>query len=314
MTAPTTTTPTTAPTTRPRRRDQLHGGRFGLLAVLPFAVFMLVFAAYPLVQLVRMSLSDVSVRDGVFSWDFGTLANFARIADDALAGSSAVTTAVFIAATVPLTLVLGTLVAVLVDRSPLLGPIARTVVLWPAVVAPVVVSLIWLLILSPSIGSLNRLLEDVGLPRQGWLGSETGAMMSIILVDVWHWTPVVFLLVYTALQGIDGQILEAARVDGASEGQIFWRVVLPLLTPALVAAALIRLVMGVKAFDEMFLLTRGDPGDATTLVSLHIRNVFFDRLELGYGAAFSLAVVVFVAVLLLVTALVRRTVRQGEAT
>jgi multiple sugar transport system permease protein len=89
--------------------------------------------------------------------------------------------------------------------------------------------------------------------------------------------------------------------------------VLPLLTPALVAAALIRLVMGVKAFDEMFLLTRGGPGDATTLVSLHIRNVFFDRLELGYGAAFSLAVVLFVAVLLLVTALVRRTVRQGAA-
>ena len=79
------------------------------------------------------------------------------------------------------------------------------------------------------------------------------------------------------------------------------------------AAALIRLVMGVKAFDEMFLLTGGGPGNATTLVSLHIRNVFFDRLELGYGAAFSLAVVAFVAVLLLVTVLVRRTARQGAA-
>jgi multiple sugar transport system permease protein len=294
-------------------RNRLHGGRFGLLAVVPFAAFMLLFAVYPFVQVVRMSFSDVRIQQGVFLWDFGTLANLARIAEDPLALSSAVTTTVFIAATVPLTIVLGTLLAVLVDRSALLGPIARTLVLWPAVVAPVVVSLIWLLILSPSIGSLNRLLEDVGLPRQGWLGSEAGALLSIILVDVWHWTPVVFLLVYTALQGIDHQILEAARVDGAGERQIFWRVVLPLLVPALAAAALIRLVMGVKAFDEMFLLTRGGPGDATTLVSLHIRNVFFDRLELGYGAAFSLAVVVFVAVLLVVAAGVRRSVRQAGA-
>jgi multiple sugar transport system permease protein len=298
---------------RPHAVSPLHGGRFGMVAVVPFVVFMLMFAVYPLAQVVRMSLSDVQIQQGVFRWDFGTLANFARMFHDALAMSSAVTTAVFIVLTVPLTLVLGTLLAVLVDRSALFGPIARNLALWPAVVAPVVVSLIWLLILSPSIGSLNRLLIDLGLPPQGWLGSEAGAMLAIVLVDVWHWTPVVFLLVYTALKGIDDQILEAARVDGAGEQQIFWRVVLPLLTPALAAAALIRLVMGVKAFDEMYLLTRGGPGDATTLVSLHIRNVFFDRLELGYGAAFSLTVVLFVIVVLLISVAVRRTVRQGSA-
>jgi multiple sugar transport system permease protein len=305
---------TTASTARrPRGRSPLHGGRFGLLAVLPFIAFMLLFAVYPLTQVVRMALSHVEIQNGAFIWDFGTLANFARMFDDALAMSSAVTTAVFIAATVPLTLVLGTLLAVLVDRSALFGPIARNIALWPAVVAPVVVSLIWLLILSPTVGVLNRVLIDFGLPPQGWLGSEAGAMLSIILVDVWHWTPVVFLLVYTALKGIDDQLLEAARVDGATERQIFWRIVLPLLAPALAAAALIRLVMGVKAFDEMYLLTRGGPADATTLVSLHIRNVFFDRLELGYGAAFSLAVVLFVIVVLLVSVVVRRTVRQGGA-
>jgi multiple sugar transport system permease protein len=309
----TTASTTTSAERRSRARSPLHGGRFGLVAVLPFVAFMLLFAVYPLVQVVRMALSHVEIRGGQFLWDFGTLANFARMTSDALAMSSAVTTAVFIAATVPLTLVLGTLLAVLVDRSELFGPIARNVALWPAVVAPVVVSLIWLLILSPTVGVLNRVLVDIGLPAQGWLGSEVGAMVSIILVDVWHWTPVVFLLVYTALKGIDDQILEAARVDGASERQIFWRVVLPLLTPALAAAALIRLVMGVKAFDEMFLLTRGGPNDATTLVSLHIRNVFFDRLELGYGAAFSLTVVVFVMLVLLVAVLVRRTARQGGA-
>jgi multiple sugar transport system permease protein len=173
--------------------------------------------------------------------------------------------------------------------------------------------LIWLLVLSPSIGALNKLLAGNGLPAQGWLGSEFGAMGSIVFVDVWHWTPVVFLLVYTALRAIDHELLEAARMDGASESQTFWRVILPLLTPALIAAALIRIVMGVKAFDEMYLLTRGGPGDATTLVSLHVRNVFFDRLDVGYGAALSLVVVVAAAAVVVVFFSTRRLARRGGA-
>lgn len=293
-------------------RRRLSTSGFGLLAMLPFAAFLLVFAAYPLAQLVRMAVSEVRVEQGVFRWSFAGMSNVEAILDDPVALRSVVNTLVFIGATVPLSLVLGTVLAVLVDRSALFAPVARNLALWPAVVAPVVVSLIWLLILSPSIGSLNKLLDTVGLPAQGWLGSGSGAMMAIILVDVWHWTPVVFLLVYVALKAISGELLEAARVDGAGELRVVRHVVLPMLRPALLTAALIRLVMGVKAFDEMYLLTRGGPGDATTLVSLHVRNVFFDRLELGYGAAFSLAIVLVIAAVLLVIPLTRRAVGRGR--
>lgn len=293
-------------------RGLRHGSRFALAAILPLALFLVLLALYPLGQVVRMSWSHVRIRGGEFLTDFGTLENFAQLQEDALALQSAINTLVFIGTTVPLTLLLGTLLAVLVDKSFIFGRIGQSVVLWPAIVAPVVVSLIWLLILSPSIGALNRVLGDFGLPQQGWLSSQIGAMAIIILVDVWHWTPVVFLLVYTALKGIEGDILEAARVDGADERSLFRHIVLPLLLPAIAAAGLIRLVMGVKAFDEMYLLTRGGPDGATTLVSLHIRNVFFDRLEFGYGAAFSLAVVIFVVAVLLMWQLARRF-SYGEA-
>jgi multiple sugar transport system permease protein len=289
---------------------RLKGLGFAAWAVLPFALFMVVFAVYPLVQLVRMSLSRVTVAQGEFSWSAAGLANFTRMLEDEVAADSVVATLVFIAGAVPLTIVLGTLLAILVDRAVILAGVARNVVLWPAVVAPVVVSLMWLLILSPSVGVLNKVLATVGLPTQGWLGRPTGAMVSVIAVDVWHWTPVVFLLVYTALRAIDRDVLEAARVDGASEARTLWHIVLPLLRPVLLAAALIRLVMCVKAFDEMFLLTRGGPGTSTTLVSLHIRNVFFDRLELGYGAAFSVAIVAATAAVLGLAALARRLVRR----
>lgn len=117
-------------------------------------------------------------------------------------------------------------------------------------------------------------------------------MAAIILVDVWHWTPLVFILVFTAVQGVDVSLLDAARVDGASDRQVYRHVVLPLLVPAIAVASFIRLTMGAKAFDEMYVLTKGGPGDATMLISLYIRNVFFDQLQLGYGAAVSIVVVV----------------------
>jgi multiple sugar transport system permease protein len=116
------------------------------------------------------------------------------------------------------------------------------------------------------------------------------------VLDIWHWTPLVFILVYSSLKGIDHDIIEAARVDGAPEARIYQHIVLPLLAPTIGAAALIRLTMGVKAFDEMYLLTHGGPGTATTLISLYIRDVFFDQLHLGYGAAISVLVVLAVAV------------------
>jgi multiple sugar transport system permease protein len=285
--------------------------RFAVAAVLPFAAFLLVVGVYPVVQLVRMSLSDVSVERGAFSWSFAGFDNFAALAHDEAALRSVLVTGIFIAGALPLSIVLGAGLAVLVDRSVVLAGVARNMILWPAVVAPVVVSLMWLLILSPSVGVLNKMLSTFGLPAQGWLGTPAGAMLSVIAVDVWHWTPVVFLLVYTALRGIDAEILEAARVDGAGDVRILRHVVLPLLLPALAAAALIRLVMCVKAFDEMFLLTRGGPGTSTTLVSLHIRTVFFDRLELGGGAAFSVAVVAGTGLLLALFTLLRlRWVRR----
>lgn len=293
-----------APARQPVKKQRIS--RFALLAALPFAVFMGVFGVLPLFHLLRMSLSNVSVQQGNFEWSFAGLENYLEIGSDPAALQSVVASTIFVLGAVPLTLVLGVGLAVLVDRAVVLTGIARNMVLWPAVVTPVAISLMWLLILSPSVGALNKLLRNVGIPEQGWLGEAAGAMASVILVDVWHWTPLVFLLAYTAIRGIDTEILEAAEVDGASYWQRFGQVMMPMIWPAIAAATIIRLLMSVKAFDEMFLLTHGGPGTSTTLVSLHIRNVFFDRLELGYGAAFSVAVVLLIVVIAGVAAGIRK--------
>ncbi|MBH0025130.1 carbohydrate ABC transporter permease [Salinibacterium sp. SWN248] len=294
-TANATRTASPRPTARKRSRPK-HV--FAIVALAPFIIFGAIFAAYPLGQVIRMALSDVQIRGGIFEWTWIGFANFGAVLTDANGLRSLGNTVIFVAATVVLSLIVGLALALLVDRAITLLPLARNVLIWPAVIAPVVVSLMWLLLLSPTAGGLNKALYSLGLPLQGWIGQESTAMAAVIVVDVWHWTPVVFLFLYTALKSIDGATLEAARVDGANEWRIIQHVVLPALRPAIAAVVVVRVIMGVKAFDEMYLLTSGGPNFATTLVTQHIKTLFFDSLQFGEASAFSLVVVILTALVL----------------
>lgn len=272
---------------RPKR-----SGTGGLLAMAPFVVFMLVFGAYPLVEVVRMSVAENRIEAGHFVPSFTGIENYLEVLADPTAWKSIWITTAFVVVTVAGTMLIGTGLALLVERAVVLKAIAQNILIWPAVVTPVVVSVIWLLVFSPTVGGLNKLLTSIGLSGQGWLDNGLGAFMLICVVDIWHWTPIVFLFVYTALIGLDGSILEASRIDGASEGKVIRHIVLPLLRPALAAAMLVRIIQSVKAFDEIYLLTKGGPRDSTLLLNLHIRRAFFDRLEYGYATALGILVVI----------------------
>lgn len=283
---------------------------FKYLAVLPLMLFFLALVAFPVGQLVWMAFGRVRLVAGNFLWRPVGLDNFNEMMSDRVFGISLWNSAVFITSTVVLTLVLGVLLALATERLVRSQQLAQNVIIWPAIVAPVVISVIWLLILSPQIGLLNRILISLGLDPQTWLGDNFGAMASVIVVDVWHWTPIVFLFVYTALRGLDHEVLEAASVDGASYLQRVRFVVLPLLAPAILGAAAIRIIMGVKVFDEMYLLTFGGPGTATTVISIYLRSVFFDAFEYGYGAALSVTVVLLVLVALILVFVSRSIIRR----
>jgi multiple sugar transport system permease protein len=272
---------------------------FADACALPFLILIVGIAGYSWLQVVLMAFSHVRIQGGEFIWSSAGFDNFAAILSNPLAVYSVGITVFFVAATVALSVLLGIALALLAQRSKRLSKVSQIVLLWPAIVAPVVVSLIWLLILSPNIGVLNKILDTLLLPAQDWLGTDFGALWAIILVDVWHWTPVAFLLIYTALCAIDQDAIEAARCDGANEWQIVRFIKLPMLMPAIVSTVFIRAVMGVKAFDEMYLLTHGGPNHATTLVSLHIRDVFFDQLNYGYGSAFSVLIVVLMSLIIM---------------
>lgn len=285
-------------------------GVFRTLSLLPFLVIVVLFGLYPFARVILMSFSRVDVMGGGMRTSWVGADNFVRALGSAAVRHSLVITFIFVVASTVLSVVLGTATAILTDRATRLQRLAQNILVWPAIIAPVVVSVLWVLILNPQIGVLNTLLGTLGLPEQGLLGSGTGAMAAVIGVDVWHWTPLVYLLVYSALKGIDPEILEAAALDGASAARAVRHVVLPMLAPALLAAVALRTVMGVKVFDEMYLLTRGGPGDSTTIISLLIRGIVFDDVDLGYGSAVSLVTVGSVLVVAMLILTGRRTLRR----
>jgi multiple sugar transport system permease protein len=128
-----------------------------------------------------------------------------------------------------------------------------------------------------------------------------------VLVDVWHWVPLVFLILFAAVEALPRELIEAARIDGAGTWRIVRSVIVPLIMPELTVALIFRTIGAFKMFDQIFLLTSGGPGTSTEVVSLHLYKVFFRQNELGYGSMLSIAVILAIAVFLLVT----RRLRTG---
>lgn len=283
---------------------------FRNLSIIPLSVFVLIFVAFPVIQLVWMSFGHIRLRGGDLLWEFVGFENFVRMAGDKLFANALQVTLVFTIGAVFFTLLLGTVMAFAVERLTTHAQWIQNVLLWPAIVTPVVISVVWLLILSPQVGLINKILSSIGVSEQTWLGEPGPALAAIIVVDVWHWTPVVFLFVYTALKGIDSSVIEAASVDGAAYWQRVRHIMLPLVAPALLAAAAIRVIMSVKAFDEFYLLTFGGPSNATTVITIYLRSVFFESFEYGYGAALSVTVVLLVLLALTLTLGARVAVRK----
>jgi multiple sugar transport system permease protein len=288
-----------------RPRPPFFEGRPGFRhwALAPLLLFLAMFALYPVVELVRMAFSTATPAGGDFVWEFSGLDNFRSMLGDDVFGAALVNTLLFVGASTLLQLALGTALALLVQGSRWFSGLARNVLVWPALVTPVAISVTWWLMLNPEFGLVNHAAGALGLPTQAWLASTTWALPTLVLVDVWHWTPLVFLIVLAGLSGIDPTLYEAAQMDGASAWRMFRSITLPLLAPTLSVAAMIRTVLGFKVFDEIYLLTGGGPGTATEVVSTRVADVFLGQLDMGYGAFLGL---VIVAVLVLLATVFNR--------
>jgi len=239
--------------------------------------------------------------------------NWARLFSDERFWNASSNTVFFVVLAVGLEYVLGLGLAILLSQSNIRGrSFFRVLFLTPMMLAPIAVGYMGRMMFNQTRGPVNHILTHLGLPAVAWLTDTGIAMYSIVLMDVWQWTPFMFLILFAGLQTIPSGFLEAARVDGASRWQLFRHIIFPLLAPASLAAILIRVLEAFKVIDTIYIMTGGGPGISTESMTLFGYSIGLTAFDLAYGStiAFSL----FVMVLVLSIALLLMTRRYQEVT
>jgi ABC-type sugar transport system permease subunit len=296
-----------------RRAGEAPAGRLALILNLPTLGALALVLAYPIGFAGYLSLHEVSIRhlrSGEFP--FVGLANFARLFQDEVFWLSLRHTLVFVAASVTLEVVIGLAIALTIsDERVWLSRVTRLLILIPWAVPPVVNGLLWSFIANAQYGYLNRVLHKLGLVTNyvNWLGQPQLAMAVVIAAYVWRTTPFNILLYHAAIQGIPGEIYEAAAVDGASPWQSLWRLTLPLLRPVVAVTLILRTTFSFMVFDEILAITQGGPGNDTWVAAWYTyRTAFQPPFNIGLGAASAwvLALIIGLAAIAYVRLVYRR--------
>lgn len=276
--------------------------RWRAITLAPTALVYLLLTLLPLVNLVVLSLHDVRWAEGRAHWSYAGVRHYTELAGDTLVRAGMANTIVFALLAVAAEMILGFALAFFVTRITRGRIFYRTLFLLPILIPGIVIGAIWKLMYNPDFGVINQMLGLAGIAGRDWLGDRTLAFASVIVVDIWHWTPFVFLLMLAGLESLPVDIHEAARIDGAGGWQELRHVTLPMMWPAVLVTFAFRLIVSFKVFDEVYLLTGGGPGTATEVVSFTIYRRFFTEDRMGYGSALSV-LVLFLVSLLIVLAL-----------
>ena len=289
--------PAPAPTGKVTERTRSER-RLGWLLCAPAVIAMLLVTAYPIAYAIGLSLQDVDLRfpeEG----GFVGLSNYEAVLTSGLWWTDVFNTLFVTVIAVSVELVLGMLIALVMHRAIFGRGVLRTSVLIPYGIVTVVAAFSWQFAFAPDTGFVNNLplIDD----EKAWFGDRFSAFAVIIMAEVWKTTPFMALLLLAGLTTIDDGLYEAARVDGASAVQRFFRITLPLMKPAILVALLFRTLDSFRIFDTIFIMTRG--AQDTESVSILGFNQLVSRLNLGLGSAVS--VLIFIAVLIIAFIFVR---------
>ncbi|PHY06131.1 MAG: sugar ABC transporter permease [Alcaligenaceae bacterium] len=262
--------------------------RFALLLFLPALLLLLLITTTPLIFLAWNSLQQLNMS---MPWltGFAGADNYLNMNSDPRFWSSLLLTFIYTASTVVLQVLLGLSLALVVLQIPRGQGLLRIAAILPIVLAPVVVGLFWrTLVLAPDFGLVDVVTKSLNLGSHNWLGDPQLALISVIAIHTWQWTPFAFLVLLASLASLPPEIYEAARLDRASAWQRFRYITLPLIRPAIVMVVILRTMTALSAFAAIFAATGGGPGTATEILNLYAYRTSFTELNIGYGSALAM--------------------------
>lgn len=277
-----------------RRFTPTSAEAFPYLLWIPTLLVLLMMTIYPTVYLIRESLYRSNPM-ALGLTQFVGLENFTDALTRSEVHSTMIRTGIFVVSSLALEFVLGTGLALLVANYIKRGQtIFKVILVAPMMMTPVAVGLVWRWMFDASMGIINYLLGLVRIDGPVWLGGSGTALFAITVVEVWQWTPFIFLAALAGLSALPIDPIEAARVDGANSRQIFKDITLPLIAPVLSVVLVFRFIDIFKTFDIIYVMTEGGPGTATTILPYYIYQQAFRYFNIGYGAAMSWLLLIFI--------------------
>ena len=254
--------------------------RFALLLTFPGLLVLLLTTTFPLAYLIWSSFQTINLAMP-FLDGFAGVDNYVEMWGDNRYWHALLLTAIYTLSSVSMQIMIGMGLALLVAA------------ILPIVLAPVVVGLFWrTLMLSPNFGMVDFLVQWLGFEQVNWLGAPVPALISVIVIHTWQWTPFAFLVFLASLASLPGDVYEAARIDKANALQRFWHITLPLLRPAIVIVIIMRVMISLSAFAAIFAATGGGPGTASEILNLYAFKTSFVELNFGYGSALAVSLLV----------------------
>jgi multiple sugar transport system permease protein len=257
------------------------------LFLAPAAFVLVVALLYPIGYMVYASFLNWNPSQRIGEAEWVGIANYVRLLNDGHFRESFMVTITFASIVVSAEMAIGVGLALLLDREIRGMSVLRTLFILPMMIAPIVVGLMWRYMYHPSVGVFNRTLKSLGFDPIPWLSDTWWSLTSVIIADIWQWTPFIFILSLAALQSLPRSALEAARIDGASGWQQIVHIKLPLMMPVLIVTFLLRLIDAFKVLEVILVLTNGGPGLSTEIIALRISRTASEFRELGTAAAMS---------------------------
>ena len=288
-----------------RRGDKLASWIF----LMPTLIFLGITALMPLLYSLYLSFFRMKLNLPNQEPVFVGLDNYIKMFGDALLKTSTWNTILFAVVSVVLETVLGLMIAMVICSDRRWARLVTSIFMIPMIMAPVAIGTLWRMMLDPSTGVINYLLGFLGIPSINWLSNPTTAMISVMVVNIWQLTPWVTVICAAGLKALPSDCLQAGLVDGATSGQIFRHIVLPLIKPVLVVVVMIRFIDAFKVFDTVYVMTNGGPGSATEMLPNYIYKQGLKFFDAGYAAALA---IVFVLVMTLCTGFFLRWRKREE--
>ena len=277
---------------------QKRNRRIFSIFLLPAILVLFLTTIYPMIYAGYLSFRSYDLAKLFVPRVFVGWANYIEILSSSDFFHTLVVTFKLMFMTLSVQLFLGVGLALLVtQRLPGMG-VARTLLLIPMMISPVIVGLVWLFLYFPELGYLNYFLSYLGIDAVPWISSTKWAIWAIAIADIWQWTPFVMMGTAAALQSLSPEPYEAAMIDGNSRWDVFTRVTLPQLKPVLVSLMFLRAIDAFKIYDIIFVLTKGGPGDSTEVLSMFIYRQSFTFWRMGVGAAASFVSLIIIVVLI----------------